>query len=297
MSYVGDFALGVTFDVKFTTRRFSTGAPFALSGGTIVAYPDNSTTEVTGGITLGADHDGVTGLNQVRVVATSGNGYASGSNYALVISAGTVDSVSVVGEVIAQFSIEARSSLRPTTAGRTLDVSAGGEAGVDWANIGSPTTAVNLSATNIDVDQVVASVTNIAAQTGDSFARLGAPAGASIAADIAGISAASAGRIVDSLGGQLIKQSTAYTRIFRMRSSSDHATPVTGAAPVVTLSKAGGAFAAAGGTVTEIASGWYYIALSATDTNTAGQLAYHITGTGADDVDFVDQVFPTVVFR
>jgi hypothetical protein len=48
--------------------------------------------------------------------------------------------------------------LTPTTAGRALDVSAGGEAGIDWANIGSPTTAVNLSATNIDVDQVVASV-------------------------------------------------------------------------------------------------------------------------------------------
>lgn len=49
--------------------------------------------------------------------------------------------------------------LAPTTAGRTLDVSAGGEAGVDWANIGSPTTAQNLSGTNIDTDQVVASVT------------------------------------------------------------------------------------------------------------------------------------------
>lgn len=48
--------------------------------------------------------------------------------------------------------------LRPTTSGRTLDVSAGGEAGLDWANIGSPTTAQDLSATNIDVDQVVASV-------------------------------------------------------------------------------------------------------------------------------------------
>jgi len=48
--------------------------------------------------------------------------------------------------------------LRPTTSGLTLDVSAGGEAGLDWANIGSPTTAQNLSATNIDVDQIVASV-------------------------------------------------------------------------------------------------------------------------------------------
>ena len=48
--------------------------------------------------------------------------------------------------------------LIPTVAGRTLDVSATGEAGIDWANIGSPTTAQNLSATNIDVDQIVASV-------------------------------------------------------------------------------------------------------------------------------------------
>lgn len=40
-------------------------------------------------------------------------------------------------------------ALRPTTADRTLDVSAGGEAGVDWANVGSPTTTVGLSGTTI----------------------------------------------------------------------------------------------------------------------------------------------------
>ena len=40
-------------------------------------------------------------------------------------------------------------ALKPTTAGRTLDVTAGGEAGVDWANIGSPTTTVNLSGTTV----------------------------------------------------------------------------------------------------------------------------------------------------
>lgn len=39
--------------------------------------------------------------------------------------------------------------LQPTTAGRTLDVSAGGEAGVDWANVGSPSTTVNLSGTTV----------------------------------------------------------------------------------------------------------------------------------------------------
>ena len=46
----------------------------------------------------------------------------------------------------------------PTTTGRSLDVTATGAAGIDWGNIENPTTAQNLSATNIDVDQVVASV-------------------------------------------------------------------------------------------------------------------------------------------
>lgn len=48
--------------------------------------------------------------------------------------------------------------LQPTVASRTLDVTATGAAGVDWGNVENPTTAVNLSATNIDTDQVVASV-------------------------------------------------------------------------------------------------------------------------------------------
>lgn len=39
--------------------------------------------------------------------------------------------------------------LQPTVAGRTLDVSASGEAGIDWANIGSPTTAQDLSGTKV----------------------------------------------------------------------------------------------------------------------------------------------------
>ena len=40
-------------------------------------------------------------------------------------------------------------ALRPTTTDRTLDVSSGGEAGIDWANVGSPTTTVNLSGTTV----------------------------------------------------------------------------------------------------------------------------------------------------
>jgi hypothetical protein len=41
--------------------------------------------------------------------------------------------------------------LQPTTEGRTLDVTAAGEAGIDWANIGSPTSVQNLSGTTVDL--------------------------------------------------------------------------------------------------------------------------------------------------
>lgn len=148
MAYKGDIAPSTTLNFKFCTVNAS-GAPATLTGATVKAYRDDDTsTEVTTGITLSADFDSITGLNNVKVV-TSDAFYAAGSEFELVITAGTVNSVSVAGYVVGSFSINNRSSLRPTTAGRTLDVSSGGEAGLDWANIGSPTTTVNLSGTTI----------------------------------------------------------------------------------------------------------------------------------------------------
>src|SRR3989304_343435 len=49
----------------------------------------------------------------------------------------------------AENAMTAYGALKTSVSGRLLDVSAGGEAGLDWANIGSPTTAQNLSATTI----------------------------------------------------------------------------------------------------------------------------------------------------
>ena len=166
MTYLGDFRLGETFDFKFTTRQIS-GAPFTLASSPVIsAYPGNSTTQLTAGITLSVDFDSLTGLNNVRVVATSGNGYATATNYALVITTGTVNSVSVVGEVVGHFSIEARSALMPTTAARTLDVSAGGEAGIDWANVGTPGSTVSLSATTVATVTTTATATAVTTVNG-----------------------------------------------------------------------------------------------------------------------------------
>lgn len=87
-----------------------------------------------------------------------------------------------------------------------------------------------------------------------------------------------------------LDKSTAYTRMFMMVDSADHVTGKTGLTVTVTISKAGGSFSAAGGTVSEVSSGWYKVAFTTTDTNTEGDLAVHATATGADPTDFVDQV-------
>jgi hypothetical protein len=85
-------------------------------------------------------------------------------------------------------------------------------------------------------------------------------------------------------------QNAPYPRSFLMVQSGDHTTPITGATVSVSLSKAGAAYAAAAGVITEIGNGMYSVSLTAVDTNTLGDLAYHCTAANADPTDFVDQV-------
>jgi hypothetical protein len=104
---LGDFQAGATFDAKFVTVD-GTGAPTVLSGSPAISvYKDNDATQTTTGVTLSVDFDSVVGLNNVRIVMTDAF-YTPGSNFQAVITTGTVDGVSVVGYVVASFSIEAR---------------------------------------------------------------------------------------------------------------------------------------------------------------------------------------------
>ena len=197
MSYLGDFALGKTFDTKFTTVS-TTGAPTTLAGTPVIsAYPDNSVTQLTAGITLTVDFDAVTGLHNVRVVATGANGYLTATNYQLVITTGTVGGTSVVGYVVAEFSIEARSAIRPTTADRTLDVSAGGEGGVDWANVGTPGSTVALSATTVATVTTTTTATNVTTVNGLAAGVVTAAAIATGAVDADALAADAVAEIAD----------------------------------------------------------------------------------------------------
>ena len=84
---------------------------------------------------------------------------------------------------------------------------------------------------------------------------------------------------------RILKQSTAYNLTVLMVDSTDHVTGKTGLTLTITASKDGAAFASITPTVTELATGWYKLALTSSHTDTVGDLALHITATGADPTD------------
>ena len=92
-----------------------------------------------------------------------------------------------------------------------------------------------------------------------------------------------------------VQQATATQPLmFLLVSSTDHISPVIGAAPAVVISKAGAAFAAPAGAVAEVGNGWYRVAGHAGDTSALGPLLLHATAAGADPTD---SLFPVVAYN
>ncbi len=89
---------------------------------------------------------------------------------------------------------------------------------------------------------------------------------------------------------RMLKQSTTANVMVFMTDIADHVTGKAGLTLTITQSKDGGAFASITPTVTDRGNGWYNLALTTTHTNTLGDLALHITGTGADPTDLLARV-------
>jgi hypothetical protein len=88
----------------------------------------------------------------------------------------------------------------------------------------------------------------------------------------------------------LLKVSTARNRVVFMTDAVDHVTGKASLTLTVTASKDGAAFGSISPSVTDLGNGFYNLALTTSHTDTKGDLAVHITGTGADPTDFIDQV-------
>jgi hypothetical protein len=105
--YKGDLLANQTIHHWFNTVDVG-GAPITLSGSPAVkVFKMGNSTPVTTGVTLDVDYGGITGLNHVAITTTDAF-YAAGNDFAAIISAGTVDSVSVVGQELFDFSIQNR---------------------------------------------------------------------------------------------------------------------------------------------------------------------------------------------
>ena len=101
-----DITLEDTFRHPFTTRAFGTGVPTTLSGTPVLSVlEENNATPITSGVSVSVDRASVVGLNEATIVATAGNGYENGKSYGIYISTGTVGGVSVIGEVVGNFTI------------------------------------------------------------------------------------------------------------------------------------------------------------------------------------------------
>jgi hypothetical protein len=140
------------------TGTLSAGSAGGGTLGTLLAY------DVTGCFikTTGGTGGGGTGgaNNQARKIVTyntSSGAFTVAPNWETTPSTDTTYAV-LLPEGVTLGMLKA---LNPTTAGRTLDVSSGGEAGVDWANVGSPTTTVSLTNTTVATVTTTTTATNL----------------------------------------------------------------------------------------------------------------------------------------
>jgi hypothetical protein len=140
--------------VSFLAASFQIGYPSALYDTTIATLATQTSFTLTAGP---AEDSALLGcqvvIHDIASAIQMGTGFITaytGSTKTVTLAAGATFTVAA-GDNLSVF----RPALLPTTLGRTLDVSTGGEAGVDWANVGSPSTSLNLSATTIAITQKV----------------------------------------------------------------------------------------------------------------------------------------------
>jgi len=152
--------------INFIAATFRIGYPAAILNTTIATLSSQTSFTLTAGP---AEDDALNGMEIVihDVASAVQIGRAvildyTGSTKTVTLAAGTTftaaasDNVAIIGP----------SPLQPTTSGNKLDVSSGGEAGLDWANVGTPGSTVNLSATTVKT------ATDVETDTADIQTRL-----------------------------------------------------------------------------------------------------------------------------
>lgn len=200
--YLGDFNPGDTVRFMWSSNNSSGASITRATNGTISVYQNLNTTQTTTGVTDTEDFDTLTGIHAVAIdTSADATFYAAARDFVVVLSAATIDG-QTVNAVLAHFSIRNRSgnvthwlgtaAATPTVAGvpevdvtHLVGVAQSATDLKDFADDGYDPSTNKVQ--GVVLTDTVTTYTGNTPQTGDAFARLGAPAGASVSADILAI--------------------------------------------------------------------------------------------------------------
>lgn len=104
---LGDYAEDATLHFIWTTNGADGAAITRATDGTVAVYKDNGVTQSVAGVTDTEDFDGVTGIHACTIDLSADAFYATGANYTVVVSAATIDGMTV-NAALAHFSIQNR---------------------------------------------------------------------------------------------------------------------------------------------------------------------------------------------
>ena len=135
----------------------------------------------------------------------------TGATYVVIVLSGAANmvSVSILIELDAvDYQVDAFGALKPTASGRTLDVTANGNAGIDLGNVDNPTASLALTNTTISVGQQVASVSgNVGGTVGSVVGNVGGNvvgSVGSVAGNVSGNVNGTVGSVVGNVGGNVV---------------------------------------------------------------------------------------------
>jgi hypothetical protein len=192
---LGDFPTGAMIDFKWNTNGQDGASITRSTDGTLQIYKGNSATQRTSlnGVTQTEDFDTFTGVHHVRIDLsdnTDAGFYAAGNEYQVVMSGMVIDT-KTVNAVIAHFSIERAGGVLALLKGTNSLANIYGAIDTEVAAIKAKTDQLTFTIAGLVDTNVVDWKGAVApAMSGDAFARLGAPTGATIEADLVTINTA-----------------------------------------------------------------------------------------------------------
>jgi len=107
MQYLGDYKEDETVYFLWSTNDVGGASVTRTIDGTVSVYKDNGVTQSVAGITDTEDFDSLTGIHACTIDLSADAFYATGADYAVVLSGATIDG-QTVNAVLAHFSIENR---------------------------------------------------------------------------------------------------------------------------------------------------------------------------------------------